>query len=90
MKWASLRGQEFGRSRDSRRTGCGIGYLGKWAEVVGFEWRGSVSLLEGEKFMRERRWALAVKRDRADVKWARSEEEEENGEEDNDSNSDES
>jgi hypothetical protein len=45
---------------------------------------------EGEKFMRERRWALAVERDRADGKWAPSEEEEENGEEDNDSNSDES
>jgi hypothetical protein len=65
---------------------AGIGDPGKWTEVVGFEWRGSVSLLRGEKFMRERRRALAVERDRADVKWAESEEEE-NGEEDNDWNS---
>jgi hypothetical protein len=72
---------------DYRPAGCGIGYPGKCEEVVGFEWRGSVSLLRGEKFMRERCRALAVERCRAELKWAGSEEEEENGEKDNDSSS---
>jgi hypothetical protein len=67
---------------------AGIGYPGKWAEVVRFEWRGSVSLLRGVKVHEGA--ALAVERGRADGKWAPSEEEEENGEEKNDSNSDES
>jgi hypothetical protein len=82
-------GQEFWRSLYFRRVGCGYWTSREACRIVGFEWRGNVSLLRGGKFIRERCRALAMERYMAVVKRAwfeeEEEEEEENGEKDSDS-----
>jgi hypothetical protein len=66
MKRSSLRGQNSVDLWIPGAPDAGIGYPGKPAEAVGFEWRSSVSLLRGGKVHEGA--ALAVERGRAGVK----------------------